>query len=68
MANPGQEMSQVLTTEQYEANKHKIARMKEYLQAFELSNEAGHDTYKDMQQELQRRITEGERAQYVTFI
>lgn len=60
MANPNQDMSNILTTEQYEANKLKIAQMKEHLRAYELSNEAGHQGFQKVQQELDRRITEGD--------
>jgi D-ribose pyranose/furanose isomerase RbsD len=65
MANPNQQVTHVLSNEQYEANKARISQLKEYVNAFEIQNEVGHETFVMMQQELERRVREGERAQYV---
>jgi tRNA U54 and U55 pseudouridine synthase Pus10 len=58
--------NQILTTEEYTANQRKIAQIRQLAATMEQSNDQAHQRY--IQQELQRRVEEGERARLVVFL
>jgi hypothetical protein len=66
MANRNQQVTHIYDLEQYEANKIQIAKMKEWLRTYESQNEIGFEGFKVLQEDLERRIREGEEARSVT--
>jgi hypothetical protein len=56
----------IVTEDEYAANQHKIAQIRHLAASMEQNNERAHQKY-IVQQELQKRVEEGERAQSVPF-
>lgn len=52
--------NQILNTEQYSSNQQKISQLRELASKMEQTNEEAHQRY--IEQELKRRVEEGERA------
>jgi hypothetical protein len=58
--------NQIVSTDEYAANQRKIAQIRQLAASLEQSNDQAHQRY--VQQELQRRVEEGERARLVLFL
>lgn len=57
--------NQVLNTEQYNVNQQKISQLRELASKMEQTNEEAHRRF--IEQDLRRRVEEGERARSVEF-
>jgi hypothetical protein len=58
--------NKLVNTDDYAANQRKIAQIRQLAASMEHSNEQAHQRY--VEQELRRRVEEGERAQSVLFL